>query len=119
MEISSYLQKESRNGRKAVKHIEFKGEPLDMASVYRRRAWAFDQRHSCQVHFLCILKLTMVVCIASRSSWGGCTPSKSDFSINHGSLTTDCQEENDENRVVPQGPAAARPQGEGGRGAWD
>jgi hypothetical protein len=44
MEISSYLQRESRNGKKAVKHIEFKGEPLDMASVYRRRDWAFGRR---------------------------------------------------------------------------
>jgi hypothetical protein len=43
MEISSYLKRESRGGKKAVKHIEFKGEPLNMESVYRWRKWAFEQ----------------------------------------------------------------------------
>ena len=46
MEVSSYLKRESRNGTKAVKHIEFKGEPLDMVSVYRWRNWAFGQKSS-------------------------------------------------------------------------
>lgn len=44
MEISSYLQKERRTGRKLVKPIEFTGEPLDMASVYRWHAWAFARK---------------------------------------------------------------------------
>ncbi len=37
MEISSVLQRESVNGTKAVKQIEFKGERLDMTSVRRWR----------------------------------------------------------------------------------
>jgi len=37
MEISSYLKRESQNGRKAVKQVEFKGERLDMVSVRRWR----------------------------------------------------------------------------------
>ena len=36
MEISSVLQRESQNGTKPVKQIEFKGERLDMTSVRRR-----------------------------------------------------------------------------------
>ncbi len=46
MEISSYLERESCGGKKAVKHIEFKGEPLDMASVYYWRNRAFGQSSS-------------------------------------------------------------------------
>jgi small GTP-binding protein len=37
MEISSVLKRESQNGTKPVKQIEFRGERLDMASVYRWR----------------------------------------------------------------------------------
>lgn len=37
MEISSVLQRESQNGAKPVKQIEFKGERLDMTSVCRWR----------------------------------------------------------------------------------
>jgi NADH pyrophosphatase NudC (nudix superfamily) len=37
MEISSVLQRESANGTKSVKQIEFKGERLDLASV--RKWW--------------------------------------------------------------------------------
>jgi small GTP-binding protein len=37
MEISSYLRTASENGTKPVKQIEFKGEPLDMASLHRWR----------------------------------------------------------------------------------
>lgn len=37
MEISSYLRRESQNGKKPVKQIEFKGERLDMTSVRRWR----------------------------------------------------------------------------------
>ena len=37
MEISSYLKRESQNGKKPVKQIEFKGERLDMTSVRRWR----------------------------------------------------------------------------------
>jgi len=37
MEISSYLKRESQNGKKSVKQIEFKGERLDMTSVRRWR----------------------------------------------------------------------------------
>jgi WD40 repeat protein len=37
MEISSVLKRESQNGRKPVKQIEFKGERLDLASVRRWR----------------------------------------------------------------------------------
>ena len=33
MEISSVLRRESQNGTKPVKQIEFKGERLDMTSV--------------------------------------------------------------------------------------
>ena len=43
MEISSCLKRESQNGTKPVKHIEFKGERLDMASVHRWRKWALGQ----------------------------------------------------------------------------
>ena len=43
MEISSCLKRESRNGTKPVKHIEFQGERLDMASVHRWRKWALGQ----------------------------------------------------------------------------
>jgi small GTP-binding protein len=42
MEISSVLQRESQNGTKPVKQIEFKGERLDMTSVRRWRDVAFD-----------------------------------------------------------------------------
>lgn len=37
MEISSYLKRESQNGKKRVKQIEFNGERLDMTSVRRWR----------------------------------------------------------------------------------
>ena len=37
MEITSVLKRESANGTKPVKQIEFKGERLDMASVRRWR----------------------------------------------------------------------------------
>jgi hypothetical protein len=37
MEISSVLQRESANGTKPVKQIEFAGERLDMTSVRRWR----------------------------------------------------------------------------------
>jgi hypothetical protein len=37
MEITSYLKRESQNGKKPVKQIEFKGERLDLASVRRWR----------------------------------------------------------------------------------
>jgi small GTP-binding protein len=37
MEISSYLKRESQNGTKPVKQIEFKGERLDLSSVRRWR----------------------------------------------------------------------------------
>ncbi|MBK5274469.1 MAG: TIR domain-containing protein [Desulfuromonadales bacterium] len=37
MEISSYLKRESRDGTKPVKQIEFRGERLDMESIYRWR----------------------------------------------------------------------------------
>ena len=37
MEITSVLQRESANGTKPVKQIEFKGERLDLASVRRWR----------------------------------------------------------------------------------
>jgi NADH pyrophosphatase NudC (nudix superfamily) len=37
MEISSVLQRESANGTKPVKQIEFKGERLDLRSVRRWR----------------------------------------------------------------------------------
>ncbi len=37
MEISSVLQRESQNGTKPVKQIEFKGERLDMTSIRRWR----------------------------------------------------------------------------------
>ena len=37
MEITSVLQRESANGTKPVKQIEFKGERLDMTSVRRWR----------------------------------------------------------------------------------
>jgi len=37
MEISSVLQRESANGTKPVKQIEFKGERLDLSSVRRWR----------------------------------------------------------------------------------
>jgi hypothetical protein len=37
MEITSYLKRESQNGTKPVKQIEFKGERLDMTSVRRWR----------------------------------------------------------------------------------
>ena len=37
MEISSVLQRESVNGTKPVKQIEFKGERLDLSSVRRWR----------------------------------------------------------------------------------
>lgn len=37
MEISSYLKRESENGSKPVKKIVFKGERLDMDSIYRWR----------------------------------------------------------------------------------
>lgn len=36
MAISSYLKRESHNGTKPVKQIEFKGDRLDMTSV---RSW--------------------------------------------------------------------------------
>ena len=35
MEISSVLKHESQNGKKPVKHIEFKGERLDTTSVHQ------------------------------------------------------------------------------------
>ncbi len=37
MEISSVLKRESQNGTKPVKQIEFKGERLDMSSVRKWR----------------------------------------------------------------------------------
>jgi hypothetical protein len=37
MEITSVLQRESENGTKPVKQIEFKGERLDLNSVRRWR----------------------------------------------------------------------------------
>jgi len=37
MEITSVLKRESKDGTKPVKQIEFKGERLDMASVRRWR----------------------------------------------------------------------------------
>jgi hypothetical protein len=37
MEITTVLKHETRNGRKPVKQIVFKGERLDMASVHRWR----------------------------------------------------------------------------------
>ena len=37
MEISSYLKRESRDGTKPVRQIEFQGERLDMSSVHRWR----------------------------------------------------------------------------------
>ena len=37
MEITSVLQRESANGTKPVKQIEFKGERLDMTSMRRWR----------------------------------------------------------------------------------
>ena len=37
MEISSVLKRESQNGTKLVKQIEFKGERLEMSSVRRLR----------------------------------------------------------------------------------
>ena len=43
MEISSYLKRESRDGTKPVKQIEFKGERLDMTSVRRWRVTALNQ----------------------------------------------------------------------------
>jgi small GTP-binding protein len=42
MEISSYLKRESQNGKKPVKQIEFKGERLDMTSVRRWRDKALN-----------------------------------------------------------------------------
>jgi small GTP-binding protein len=44
MEISSVLQRESQNGTKPVKQIEFKGERLDMSSVRRWRDTALGLR---------------------------------------------------------------------------
>jgi hypothetical protein len=44
MEISSYLKRESKNGTKPVKQIEFKGERLDMTSVRRWRDSTLSQR---------------------------------------------------------------------------
>ncbi|MEK6409368.1 MAG: DUF4365 domain-containing protein [Acidobacteriota bacterium] len=43
MEISSYLNRESSNGTKPVKQIEFKGERLDMTSVRRWRDTVLSQ----------------------------------------------------------------------------
>ena len=43
MEIKSYLKRESNNGNKRVKHIVFKGERLDMESIYRLREKALKQ----------------------------------------------------------------------------
>ncbi len=43
MEVSSYLKRESQNGTKPVKQIEFKGERLDMTSVYRWRDTILSQ----------------------------------------------------------------------------
>ena len=37
MEITSVLKRESANGTKPVKQIEFKGERLDLSSVRRWR----------------------------------------------------------------------------------
>ncbi|UCE61727.1 MAG: DUF4365 domain-containing protein, partial [Phycisphaerales bacterium] len=37
MEISSYLKRESQDGTKPVRQIEFKGERLDMTSIHRQR----------------------------------------------------------------------------------
>jgi hypothetical protein len=37
MEITSVLKRESANGKKPVKQIDFKGERLDMSSVRRWR----------------------------------------------------------------------------------
>lgn len=37
MEITSVLKRESQNGRKPVKQIEFKGERLDLSSVRKWR----------------------------------------------------------------------------------
>jgi NADH pyrophosphatase NudC (nudix superfamily) len=37
MEITSVLKRESQNGTKSVKQIEFKGERLDLSSVRRWR----------------------------------------------------------------------------------
>ena len=46
MEITSLLQRESANGTKPVKQIEFKGERLDLASVrnWRERVMADKPR---------------------------------------------------------------------------
>jgi len=33
-----------------------------------------SRKNQCLVHFLGIFNLTMAICIASRSSWGGCGP---------------------------------------------
>jgi hypothetical protein len=37
MEVSSVLKRESQNGTKAVKQIEFKGERLELSSVRKWR----------------------------------------------------------------------------------
>ncbi len=44
MEITSLLKRESANGTKPVKQIEFKGERLDMTSVRRWRDKAVASR---------------------------------------------------------------------------
>jgi hypothetical protein len=44
MEISSVLKRESQNGTKPVKQIEFKGERLDLSSVRGRRDEALKAR---------------------------------------------------------------------------
>jgi hypothetical protein len=45
MEISSVLRRESQDGKKPVKHIEFKGERLDMTSVHWWREKALLERN--------------------------------------------------------------------------
>ena len=48
MEITSVLQRESANGTKPVKQIEFAGERLDMSSVRRRREKALAAQASAE-----------------------------------------------------------------------
>ena len=38
MDVSAYLRRESRNGKKPLKQVVFQGEPFDAMSVRRWRA---------------------------------------------------------------------------------
>lgn len=46
MEITSVLKRESANGTKAVKQIEFKSERLDLSSVRRWRVRVMERTSS-------------------------------------------------------------------------